>query len=171
VFGIPKFERFFRAAASLDVDKKDLKRHEEFVNRKVLDLLVAAEATAKANGRRVVEPFDLPITKGLQENIDRFLQLDSEVEVTAMLDRITPRPQLELACSQAIDDHLLPIAGGLSVAVARCFRIVDSDLKNPQSKHWQRAFGDLQPAPLAFFGTRAGAAKHRPFCENRSRSW
>jgi len=85
VFGIPKFERFFRAAASLDVDKKDLKRHEEFVNRKVLDLLVAAEATAKANGRRVVEPFDLPITKGLQENIDRFLQLDSEVEVTAML--------------------------------------------------------------------------------------
>ena len=32
------------------------------------------------------------------------------------------------------------IAGGLSVALARSFRILDTDLKNPQTEHWERAF-------------------------------
>jgi hypothetical protein len=30
--------------------------------------------------------------------------------------------------------------GGLSVALARAFKIIDSDLKNPQTEHWQRCF-------------------------------
>jgi hypothetical protein len=32
------------------------------------DLLLRGEANAKANGREVVQPFDLPITKGPQES-------------------------------------------------------------------------------------------------------
>ena len=34
VMGIARFERFFRAAAGLDVDKEDLKRYADFINRK-----------------------------------------------------------------------------------------------------------------------------------------
>ena len=63
--GVPLFERFFRLAASLDVDKQDLKRYRDFVNHKIRDLLIRGEAAAKANGRNAIEPFDLPITKGL----------------------------------------------------------------------------------------------------------
>jgi hypothetical protein len=58
--GISNFERFFRVAASLDVDKDDLKRYREFVAQKLNDLLVRGHAIAKANGRDVVEPFDVP---------------------------------------------------------------------------------------------------------------
>jgi hypothetical protein len=72
--GIARFERFFRVAARLDVDKQDFKRYREFVNRKVYDLLIRAEATAKANGRNIIAPFDLRITKGLQECIHAFRQ-------------------------------------------------------------------------------------------------
>ncbi|MFC9631532.1 DUF1931 family protein [Streptomyces mirabilis] len=40
VMGVSKFERFFRAAAGLDVDKNDLKRYRDFVDvTAVLDWL------------------------------------------------------------------------------------------------------------------------------------
>jgi hypothetical protein len=64
-----KFERFFRVEAGLNVDRTDLKRHNEFVNQKIYDLLIRAEAAAKANDRDIIRPVDLPITKGLQERI------------------------------------------------------------------------------------------------------
>jgi hypothetical protein len=32
------------------------------------------------------------------------------------------------------------VVGGLSVALARTFRIVEPGLKNPQTRHWERAF-------------------------------
>ena len=63
--GISRFERLFRVAAELDVDKSDLKRYNDFVNQKVYDLLLRGEANAKANHRDIIAPFDLPITKGL----------------------------------------------------------------------------------------------------------
>jgi hypothetical protein len=35
VIGVTKFERFFRLTASIDVDKDDLKRYQDFVYRAV----------------------------------------------------------------------------------------------------------------------------------------
>jgi hypothetical protein len=78
VMAISKFERFFRLAASLDIDKSDIKRYSDFVQQKIYDLLLMGVATAKANDRDIVEPWDLPITKGLQENIHAFRGLDAE---------------------------------------------------------------------------------------------
>ena len=48
VMGVARFERFFRIAAGLDVDKQDLKRYSDFINRKLYDLLLRAEAAANA---------------------------------------------------------------------------------------------------------------------------
>ncbi|MFI9245191.1 DUF1931 family protein [Streptomyces sp. NPDC053086] len=56
VMGVSKFERFFRAAASLGVDRNDLKRYGDFVDAKLYDLLVVGQASAKAGGRDTVEP-------------------------------------------------------------------------------------------------------------------
>jgi hypothetical protein len=81
VMSVAKFERFFRIAAGLDVDKQDLKRYSDFINQKVYDLLLRAQAAAKANGRIIIEPFDLPITKGLQESIHEFQKIDEEIEL------------------------------------------------------------------------------------------
>jgi hypothetical protein len=39
VMSVAKFERFFRIAAGLNVDKQDLKRYSDFINQKVYDLL------------------------------------------------------------------------------------------------------------------------------------
>ena len=40
VMSVAKFERFFRIAAGLDVDKEDLKRYSDCINQKIYDLLV-----------------------------------------------------------------------------------------------------------------------------------
>jgi hypothetical protein len=140
VMAVSKFERFFRQAAGLDVDKRDVDRHSDFVFDKIHDLLLRAQATAKANGRDVVDPWDLPITKGLQENIHRFEKLDEEVALEPILDRLAGRPQMDMARSEETDARIGQVAGGLSVALARTFTILEPGLKNPQSTHWDRAF-------------------------------
>jgi hypothetical protein len=140
VMAVSKFERFFRAAASLDVDKEDLKRYSEFVHQKIYDLLVRGEANAKANIRDIIEPWDLPITKGLQERIHEFEKLDDDIELEPILERLARWPQLELELSDETRSSLPDIAGGLSVGLARAFKIIDTKLVNPSTEHWERAF-------------------------------
>jgi hypothetical protein len=140
VMSVPKFERFFRAAAGLDIDKTDLKRYSDFVNRKIYDLLIRGQAAAKANGRDIIAPFDLPITKGLQESIHEFRKLDAEIELKPIVDHLIARPPLDPVCGEETGARLPEVAGGLSVALARTFKIIDPNLKNPQSEHWERSF-------------------------------
>ena len=138
--GVSNFERFFRAAASLDVDKDDLRRYEDFVNRKVRDLLLIGRAAARANGRDVIEPWDLPITKGLQETIHDFRGMDEAAEVRPMLEESVAIPPQELAYSEETEGRLPEIAGGLSLALARAFKIIAPRRKNPQTEHWEQAY-------------------------------
>ena len=137
VMAIAKFERFFRLAAGLDVDKSDLKRYSDFVNDKIYDLLLRAQAAAKANGRDVIEPHDLPITKGLQERIHEFRRIDEQIELQPILDQLAARPPLDLAYSEETEARFPEIAGGISVALAHSFKVIDPDLKNPQTAHWR----------------------------------
>jgi hypothetical protein len=137
---VAAFERFFRRAASLDIDKQDLKRYVAFINHKIGDLLLRAEATASANGRDIIEPLDLPITKGLQECIHHFDRMVERDELAPVLDRLLQRPPLDRAPSEDTEAQLVSIAGGLSLALAQSFKIIDPEIKNPNSESWQRSF-------------------------------
>jgi hypothetical protein len=136
---IAKFERFFRLSAGLDIDKADLKRYSDFVNGKIYDLFLRGQAAAKANNRVMIEPFDLPITKGLQERIHEFRNIDEQIELRSILDHLASSPPLDLAYSEETEARLPEIAGGISVALARTFKIIDPKLKNPQTEHWERS--------------------------------
>jgi hypothetical protein len=138
--GVARFHRFFRTAASLDVHKQDLKRFSAFVNHKLYDLLVRGAENARANGRHLIAPFDLPITKGLQVSIDAFKAIDETIELEPILDQLTARPPLDLPPSEETEARLPDIVGGLGVALARAFKIIDPDLKHPAAEHWQRSF-------------------------------
>jgi hypothetical protein len=140
VMGVATFERFFRAAAGLDVDKSDLKRYNEFVNHKLYDLLLMARTAARANARDVIQPYDLPITKGLQESVRDFDKLDEKIELVPILDDIAARPPLEVAIGAEAEAWIPRIAGGLSVALARTFKLIDPKLPNPRTAHWDTAF-------------------------------
>lgn len=138
VMSVSKFERFFRVAASLDVDKNDLKRYSDFVDGKLYDLLIVAQTTAKAHARDVVHLSDLPITKGLQENIHRFRKIDHEIELQPILDQLTAHPLLDRAPDEETEASYPEIVGGLSLALAQAFKILDPKLKNPQTHDWER---------------------------------
>ncbi len=56
VFGFTRFERFFLAAGSVDVDRDDMKRFLDFVNEIIYDLLIRGQANAEANGRDIIQP-------------------------------------------------------------------------------------------------------------------
>jgi hypothetical protein len=140
VFGVARLERFFRAAASLDVDRDDLKRLQDFIEHKLYDLLLMAQASAKANARDIVEPQDIPITKGLQECLHAFREVDEELDLEPILDRLTAYPPLDLALSEDTEAHLPAVVGALSVALARTFPLVAPDVKNPRTAEWERVF-------------------------------
>ncbi|MEV6036851.1 DUF1931 family protein [Nonomuraea sp. NPDC052116] len=138
VIAVSRFEHFFRAAAGLDVDKSDLKRYSDFINRKLYDMLVVAEAAAKSNRRDIIQPWDLPITKGLQESMHDFRDLDEELDLASILADLAALPPLDLSLGEEAEARLPAVAGGLSVALARAIRTIEPDRKNPGSKEWTR---------------------------------
>src|ERR1700730_6080694 len=115
VRGIHQIERFFRVAASLEIDKEDIRRYYEFVDQKVEDLLLIARQTAKANGHVVVELHDIPTTKGLQESIREFESLDVDVGLKRILEESVPEALSDLAYSDEVEARLPLIARGLSL--------------------------------------------------------
>lgn len=140
VEGTHQIEHFFRVAAGLDVDKEDIKRYYEFVEEKMRDLLLMAQRCAKANDRIRVEPRDLPLTKGLQDSMYAFEAVDVEIGLGRILERAVPEPPLDLAYSDEIEARLAAIAGGLSFAVARSFRVIDPQSKHPATEQWEQAY-------------------------------
>jgi hypothetical protein len=140
VMAVPRFERLFRLAAGLDIDKMDLRRYSDFVSGKLYDLLVCGAETAKSHGRNIVLPADLPIAKGLRTCIRGFRELNEEIELAPILNQLAARPPIDAVFNEEIEKQLPEIMGGLSVALARSFKILDPELKNPQTTHWQRSF-------------------------------
>ena len=140
VQGTHQIEHFFRAAAGLDVDKEDIKRYYDFIDQKVVDLLLVAQHTAKANDRVRVEPQDLPITKGLQESIHAFEKLDLDIGLERILEKAVPEPPFDLPYSDETEARMPALAGGLSLAFARTFKVIDPGIKHLATEQWDRAF-------------------------------
>jgi len=132
-------EMLFRRGAALDLDKSDIRRLEQLLERTLREMLIRAEANARANGRDIVQPWDLPLTNGLQRRIHDFRLLDAELRLTGHLRQLVGLPPIDLAYGEETEARLAEIAGGLCLALGQCFRILDEKLKNPNGDHWQRA--------------------------------
>ncbi|MCU1668756.1 MAG: hypothetical protein JWP40_1683 [Blastococcus sp.] len=138
--GIPELERFFREAGGVDVDKADLDRYRAFVDEKVDDIAIAGRDSARWNNRDVIAPQDLPITKGLQERMREFAKLDTSDDMREVIGQNLRRPPDDVTFGDETEGVLTEVFGGLSLALARSFRIIDPEVPNPSSAHWDRAF-------------------------------
>lgn len=138
--GIPEVQRFFRAAGGVGVDKSDVRRFREFVDERVDAVAVAGRDAARWNGRDVIAPQDLPITAGLQEQMRAFGKLDEAEELRQFLRGTVRRPPGDVTFGDETEDVLTEVFGGLAVALARSFRLLDERVTNPSTEHWDRAF-------------------------------
>jgi hypothetical protein len=140
VVGFTKFERLFRVAGSVDVDRDDVQRYLDFVNDALYDMLIMAQATAKANVRDVIDPRDLPLTKGLQESMHAFEHIDEEIGIEPILEELAARPPLDVTLDEDTQARLPLIFGGITVALARTFKLIGAELKAVHTEEWERTF-------------------------------
>ena len=160
VMGLVKFERLFRAAGGVTVDRDDVNRYLNFVNDAIYDLMVIGQATAKANVRDVIEPWDLPITKGLQESMHQFEKLEEEIELQPILESLAARPPLDVTLDEETQARLPLIFGGISVALAKTFK---SHRRRVEGRTHRRMGTDVQPLPAADLNRhRPGAGTEQP---------
>ncbi len=138
VMGVKQFEKLFREAASLDIDKSDIKRLDDFINQRLHDLLLLAQSKAKANGRPVIDWIDVPVTKGLQENMHEFRAMDESLSLSEILDSLSKLPPMDLPYAAALESKIPEITGGITVSLAKVFKTVDPDLKNPGTEEWDK---------------------------------
>lgn len=138
--GIPVFERFFRTVAGIKIDKNDVRRLREFIDAQIDDIAISGRNSAQWNGRDVVVPQDLPITKGVQERMREFDKLEEAEEIRELLRQVVRRPPGDVTFAEDTELLLPELFGGLTIALAHLFRVVDPTVSNPSPEHWNRVY-------------------------------
>ncbi|MDT2004811.1 DUF1931 family protein [Rhodococcus opacus] len=138
VMTFDQFQDIFRVVASVGVGGDDFRPFDDIVTGKLYDLLLVAQQGAAAQHRYIIEFTDLPITKGLQENIDLFRELGPRLRVEPILARLATYPPLDRILATETQARLPEITGGLSATLARTFRTVYPDVRFLRShgRHW-----------------------------------
>jgi len=138
VMGFKQFQRLFRETANLSIDKSDVKRLSDFIGNRLRDLLILGQVSASVNGRDIIDYQDIPITAGLQQSIRDFRELDEELSLTPILEQQATLPPLKLGLSDMLEKKIPEIVGGITVSLAKVFRTMYPELKNPGSEEWER---------------------------------
>jgi hypothetical protein len=140
VMAIPNFERFFREAASIDVDKNDLKRYSDFVNTKLYDLLLRGQVAARETDATSSSRGTSPSRRGcggVSTGTTRWRRTSS----SGPYWRSWPSCRSStFDSSEETRERLPELAGGISFALAQTFKIIDTKIKNPSTEHWERGF-------------------------------
>ncbi|ODR00051.1 hypothetical protein BST27_23715 [Mycobacterium intermedium] len=137
---MPVIERFFHSVAGIKVDKNDVRRYREFVDEQIDGIAIAGRNSAKWNGRDVIVPQDLPVTKGIQERMREFDKLEEAEEIRVLLRQVVRQPPADVTFAEDTEQLLRELFGGLSIALARSFRVVDPTVSNPSTEHWNKVF-------------------------------
>jgi hypothetical protein len=138
VMGAKQLQKLFRRAAGLEIDKSDVKRLNDFIGKRLHALLIQGQVAASVNGRDIIDYQDIPITYGLQLALRDFKEIDQELALALILEQLAKLPPLRKGLSKILEKKLPLLVGGITVSLARIFRIVNSDLKNPTSREWEQ---------------------------------
>ena len=138
VMGFKQFKKLFREAASLDIDKSDVKRLSNFVASKLRDLLILGQVNAKINGRYIIDYQDIPITGGLQQAIHEFKDMNETLSLSQILEQLATLPPLKMELSTLLEEKLPELVGGITINLAKIFKIINPGIKNPGTEDWNK---------------------------------
>lgn len=131
-------EELVRRVSGLVFDKSDLQRLSDLVDDKLYDLLLVGVQHASYNNRDLIMEPDLPLTRGLRENMEDFALYEEELEVAPILEDLTSYPMLEREPSQEVIDLLPELAGTLIVVTTQLITVMEPDVSNPTAETWER---------------------------------
>jgi len=143
--GIPELGRFLRSVAGVDADAADVYRLHTFVDEKVEAMAFAGRNAARANGRDVIAPHDLPITACLRDQMHDFSSREEAAEVLRVLREAPRRPPGDVTFGEGTEASLQEAFGGIALALARSFKVLDPELTHPTMEDWSRTFDLYRP--------------------------
>jgi hypothetical protein len=88
---------------------------------------------ASYNNRDIVMEPDLPLTKGILEHLQDFRRYEEAIDLQPILDHLAAYPPLERPLSLDVEAMLPELAGTLAMLAGQAMKIVDPDVKNPDS--------------------------------------
>jgi hypothetical protein len=138
VMGYTRMKEFMRRSAGIDIDKSDMERLTDLIGRKLHDLLVIGVRNASYNNRDVVMEPDLPLTKGILEHLPEFRRYEETIDLKPILDHLATYPPLERTLSLEVEAMLPEIVGTLAKLAGEAIKIIDPEVKNPDSDLWDR---------------------------------
>jgi Domain of unknown function (DUF1931) len=84
-----------------------------------------------------MEP-DLPLAKGFLEHMQDFRRYDERIGLKPILDHLATYPPLERELSAGVETMLPEIVGTLTMLAGKTMKIIDPDVRNPDSAMWER---------------------------------
>jgi Domain of unknown function (DUF1931) len=138
IMGYNRLKEFLRRSAGLDIDKSDMDRLTELIGRKLNDLLVIGVRNASYNNRDIIMEPDLPLTKGVLEHLKDFRRYKESIDLQPILDHLAAYPPLERPLSLEVEAMLPELAGTLAMLAGQAMKIIDPEVKNPDSDLWER---------------------------------
>ena len=69
-----------------------------------------------------------------------FERLEEEIELRPILESLAARPPLDATLADDTQARLPLLFGGISVALARTFKLIDAEVRAVHTVEWERAF-------------------------------
>jgi hypothetical protein len=129
VVGFKKLEAVFRKAAGIDLDKSKADEIIDIVEKKFHDMLLVAVEKAGYNGRDVIMEPDMPVTRGFEESLRQFKELEEEVVLEDVLAYLEKIPPLKYPISADLEAKLPEYIGALMLIIARVLKEIGAERK------------------------------------------
>jgi hypothetical protein len=137
VVGFKKLEAVFRKAAGIDLDKSKADRITDIVEKKFNDMLIVAVEKAGYNGRDIIMEPDMPVTKGFEESMRQFRELEEVVDLQDVLKFLEQIPPLKYPISAELEEKLPEYIGALMLIIAKVLKEIGAGRK-PSSEDIDR---------------------------------
>jgi hypothetical protein len=137
VVGFKKLEAVFRKAAGIDLDKSKADEIIDIVEKKFHDMLLVAVEKAGYNGRDVIMEPDMPVTRGFEESLRQFKELEEEVSLEDVLAYLEKIPPLKYPISADLEAKLPEYIGALMLIIARVLKEVGAE-RRPSTEDIER---------------------------------
>ena len=129
IVGFKKLEAVFRKAAGIDIDKSKADEIIDIVEKKFHDMLLVAVEKAGYNGRDVIMEPDMPVTKGFEESLRQFKELEEEVDLQDVLTFLEQIPPLKYPISAELEAKLPEYIGALMLIIAKVLKEIGAERK------------------------------------------